>query len=188
MTSRESSAPTSRVLSLVVLPLACVALALAIAFGDGRPAAAGWTADGVVSRSGSEEEGTPPAEEAKRTVTVVVDYGDGVRKVFYSLAWKDEMTVLDALKLADDHPRGIDVDFTGTGSSAFIRRIDDLANGTELPEGKGKGYWMFRVDGEMSKRSAGVVAVAAGGEVVWFFGPVKPATFEGVEHVFPDRK
>lgn len=149
---------------------------MAIAFGNGRPASAETGRDraAVAFLAGEQpDRRMPGGAEAERafTVSLTVDYGDGVRKVFHSLAWKHEMTVLDALRQADEHARGIELDFSGDGATAFIKRIDDLANGKDLPGDKGKGYWQFRVNGEKSKRGAGSMVLQAADEVVWYFGP-----------------
>src|SRR6186997_2716615 len=59
-----------------------------------------------------------PQETAQ--VTVVIDYGDGVEKHFTRIAWKDGLTILEAMRAAQGHPRGIRFEFKGNGASAFL--------------------------------------------------------------------
>jgi hypothetical protein len=106
-----------------------------------------------------------PAEEARpMPVRLIVDYGDGVEKHFTRIPWREEMTVLDALKKAQDHPRGIRVRWRGQGKTAFVTRIDDLEN-----EGQGSN-WIFRVNGKLARQSCGSRTVKPGDTILWRFG------------------
>src|SRR5436190_4488182 len=67
-------------------------------------------------------------EAAKETVKLVVDYGDGVQKVFASLPWTKETTVFSALEAAAKHPRGIKIAHQGKGETLLVTAIDDLKN------------------------------------------------------------
>jgi hypothetical protein len=98
---------------------------------------------------------TKPAP-AKTTVHLIIDYGDGVQKHFNALAHTAGMTVLDALLAAKAHPRGIKLDSTGKGETAFLNAIDDLKNqGT----GKDKKNWQFFVNDKFATRSMGVATL-----------------------------
>lgn len=108
----------------------------------------------------------PPTDAAARLVRLTIDYGDGVQKVFTSLEHRAEMTVLDALLDASRHPRGITVEHTGRGQTAFVRRIDDLAN---QGGGAGKRNWLFLVNGKKGTRGSGVTTLAPGDQVAWEF-------------------
>lgn len=181
MHSRNPTPQPSKILSLVVLPLACIALAMAIAFGNGRPAVAEETTDRAGASVADPSQPSRSTEPASLMVTLTVDYRDGVRKSFVQIPWKQDMTVLDALKFADEHPRGIELEYSGSGSTALIKRIDDLTNGRSVkpaPEDSGKdpgsdpikSYWQFAVNGKYAKKSAGVMPLVAGDEVSWWFG------------------
>ena len=50
------------------------------------------------------------AAAAVKTVTLTVDYGDGVEKKFKSIPWQEGMTILDAMEFAQKHPRGSHAD------------------------------------------------------------------------------
>jgi hypothetical protein len=105
------------------------------------------------------------ADEPVPHVRLTIDYGDGVQKAFISLAWKDKLTVFEALQAAEKHPRGIKVSHTGRGETIFITAIDDLAN-----EGQGGRNWRYVVNDKPVPRSAGVAELMVGDTVVWRFG------------------
>lgn len=104
------------------------------------------------------------AEVPAKVVSVVVDYGDGVQKHFTALDWRDGMTVLDAMRGAEKHARGIKCELRGSGETAFLFKIDDMKN----EAGGGRG-WMFRVNGKLADRSLGVFPLQAGDAVLWKF-------------------
>ena len=109
-------------------------------------------------RSAADE---PPAA---KTVRMVVDYGDGVQKHFTKLAWREGMTVLDALVAAAKHPRGIKIKYRSKGATAFLTKIDDLEN-----EGRARN-WVYRVNNKLADRSFGVFPLKPGDTVLWKFG------------------
>jgi hypothetical protein len=101
----------------------------------------------------------PPA-----SVRMVIDYGDGVEKHFTALAWKEGMTVLDALVAAQEHPRGIKFTHRGSDATAFLTQIDELKN-----EGSGRN-WVFRVNDKLATKSFAIFGVKAGDTILWKFG------------------
>lgn len=101
---------------------------------------------------------------AKKTVTLIVDYGDGVQKRFTAIAWTKEMTVADALRIAQKHARGIRVQSRGSGATAFVVQIDNLKN-----EGRGRN-WLYSVNGKSANRSYGAYKLAAADTILWKFG------------------
>lgn len=103
------------------------------------------------------------AASAADTVKFVVDYGDGVEKHFTQLAYKKDMTVLDAVRSAEKHARGIKAEVRSSGSTAFLTQIDDVKN-----EGGGKN-WVYRVNGKLGDRSIGIHKLQAGDAVLWRF-------------------
>jgi hypothetical protein len=102
--------------------------------------------------------------ESKPSVRLVIAFGDGVEKHFTELAWKKDMTVLDLLRAAQDHPRGIRFQHRGNAETAFVTEIDGLKN-----EGQGKN-WIYQVNGELADRSCGVYQLDKGDTVLWSFG------------------
>jgi len=113
-----------------------------------------------------------PADGAKeaqaKTVQLTVDYGDGVEKRFKALEWKPGLTALQALEAAGRHKRGIKPQHRGAGATAFVEAIDDLEN-----EGGGGRNWLYQVNGEKAKQSAGISPLEAGDEVLWTFGSLR---------------
>ena len=103
------------------------------------------------------------AQEPAATVRLVVDYGDGVAKHFNALPFRDEMTVLDAMKAAQEHRRGIKFEHRGSGATAFLTQIDEVKN-----EGSGRN-WVYRVNDQLADRSFAVYRLKAGDTVLWKF-------------------
>jgi len=103
-------------------------------------------------------------EEAKETVKLIVEYGDGVQKVFVSVPWTKETTVFAALEAAAKHPRGIKITHQGKGETLLVTAIDDLKN-----EGRGRN-WLYEVNGKLGDRSCAVMSLKAGDSVLWRFG------------------
>lgn len=115
---------------------------------------------------GGQDGAVRAAMPAVKTVRLTIDYGDGVQKVFTSLEHRAGMTVLDLLGAGSKHPRGITFAHKGSGETAFVKQIDDLAN---QGGGDGKRNWLFLVNGRKGTRGSGVTTLAPGDEVVWEF-------------------
>ena len=98
------------------------------------------------------------------TVRLVVDYGDGVIKTITALPWAKGSTVLDVMNAAKDRPHGITFSYTGSGASAFLTRIDDVAN-----EGGAKKNWQLWVNTSYADKSFGVYEVQPLDVVFWRF-------------------
>ena len=98
---------------------------------------------------------------AGNSVSVVVDYNDGVQKHFTRVSWRSGMTVLDAMQAIAKHPRGIQFSHRGTGARALLYRIDDLEN-----RANGRN-WLYRVNGKLADRSFGIRKIEKGDAVLW---------------------
>ncbi len=103
-------------------------------------------------------------------VKLVIDYNDGVEKHFKEIPWKKGMTVLDAMKHARKSPHGITFDYTGSGSTAFLTKIDDLKN---QGGGKNSKNWILRVNKKLSTKGFGVYELNAKDVVRWRFEKFK---------------
>ncbi len=99
-----------------------------------------------------------PVEEKPKTVCLIVDYNDGVEKCFTALPWEGDMTALDAIQLAAQHPRGIEVTIKGRGKMSLLTRIDDLKN---TGSGRAARNWLYWSDGEMGKVGIGAAELEA---------------------------
>ena len=106
------------------------------------------------------------AQGPAQAVRLVVDYGDGVTKIFDGLAWSKGNTVLDVLNRAQAHSHGITFVYTGDGMSAFLTKIDDLQN---QGGGSGAKNWQYWVNTTYADRSFAVFEVQALDTVFWRF-------------------
>ena len=104
------------------------------------------------------------ARAQNATVRLVVDYGDGVIKTITDLPWAKGSTVLDVMNAAKDRPHGITFSYSGSGASAFLTRIDDVAN-----EGGSKKNWQLWVNTSYADKSFGVYELQALDAVFWRF-------------------
>ena len=102
------------------------------------------------------------AHAQSATVRLVVDYGDGVIKTITGLPWAKGSTVLDVMNAAKDRPHGISFSYTGSGASAFLTRIDDIAN-----EGGAKKNCQLWVNTSYADRGFGVYEVQPLDVVFW---------------------
>ena len=104
------------------------------------------------------------AHAQSATVRLVVDYGDGVVKTITGLPWAKGSTVLDVMNAAKDRPHGISFSYTGSGASALLTRIDDVAN-----EGgaAAKKNWQLWVNTSYADRGFGVYEVQPLDVVFW---------------------
>jgi hypothetical protein len=106
------------------------------------------------------------AHAQSATIRLVVDYGDGVIKTITGLPWAKGSTVLDVMNAAKERPHGIAFSYTGSGASALLTRIDDVAN-----EGGGgaKKNWQLWVNTNYADRSFGVYEVQPLDVAFWRF-------------------
>jgi hypothetical protein len=110
---------------------------------------------------------TEPAagESATREkVSLTIDFGNGRRQEFESVAWHQGMTVADSLSAA----RGLATSQKGSGSGAFLTEINGVAN-----EGADGRNWMYEVNGAGADRSFAVYVLRPGDRVLWTFGPAR---------------
>jgi hypothetical protein len=100
------------------------------------------------------------------TVRLVVDYGDGVVKTITDLPWSKGTTVLDVMTAAKARPHGIAFSSSGSGASAFLTQIDDVAN---QGGGTGKKNWQLWVNTTYADKGFGAYEVQALDVVFWRF-------------------
>jgi uncharacterized protein DUF4430 len=104
------------------------------------------------------------AQAQSATVRLVIDYGDGVIKTITGLPWTKGSTVLDVMNTAKSRLHGISFGYTGSGASAFLTQIDDVAN-----EGGGKKNWQLWVNTSYADKSFAVHDVQPLDVVFWRF-------------------
>jgi tripartite-type tricarboxylate transporter receptor subunit TctC len=103
-----------------------------------------------------------PAE----TVHLIVDYGDGTMKAINDIPWSQGQTVLDMMNAAKARPRGITFESRGSGPTALLTKIDDLAS---QGGGSGAKNWQFWVNEAYGNRSFGIYEVKPQDTVLWRF-------------------
>lgn len=104
------------------------------------------------------------AQAQGATVRLVIDYGDGVIKTITDLPWTKGSTVLDVMNAAKSRPHGISFGYTGSGASAFLTQVDDIAN-----EGTGKKNWQLWVNTSYADKSFAIYDVQPLDVVFWRF-------------------
>lgn len=104
------------------------------------------------------------AQAQSATVRLVIDYGDGVIKTITDLPWTKGSTVLDVMNAAKSRPHGISFGYTGSGASAFLTQVDDIAN-----EGTGKKNWQLWVNTSYADKSFAIYDVQPLDVVFWRF-------------------
>jgi hypothetical protein len=104
------------------------------------------------------------AQAQSATVRLVIDYGDGVSKTITGLPWAKGSTVLDVMNAAKSRQHGITFSYTGSSASAFLTRIDDVAN-----EGGGKENWQLWVNTSYADKSFAVYELQPSDVVFWRF-------------------
>ena len=172
---RTTLATFITVVGVLVLGLVAVAFGTSVLDGVGTdPGIA--LASTTPSGAGSATPPTAPAPAKPaapaahaRHVKLVIDYGDGVQKHFVTIEHYAGMTVFDALLAARAHVRGIEIEHTGSGATALVRRIDDLKNqGAGASAGESRN-WQYYVNDKYATAGAGATKIEPGDVVRWVF-------------------
>ena len=130
----------------------------------------GFTLFALSALAAIQARGGPDESKPVHAVRLIIDYGDGVQKHFTAVAWKKDLTVFDAMSQAKASPHGITFQHTGSGSSAFLTRIDDLQN---EGGGSGKRNWLFWVNTKLGDKSFGEYKLEPSDVVMWKFSAQK---------------
>jgi hypothetical protein len=107
---------------------------------------------------------TPSDPSTGEVVKLEIDFGNGARRSFDSLPWKDEMTVEDVMLAARDFKPGISYSQIGEGAKGFLTELEGLKN-----EGFSGRNWQYDVAGSAGTRSFCLETVNAGDLVRWTF-------------------
>jgi len=101
-----------------------------------------------------------------KLVRLVIDFSDGVQEQFV-LPWKQDMTVFDAMNLAQANPHGIKFTYEGsTPEKYFLTQIDDVKNDGS---GTSKRNWLYSVNAIPGDKSFGIYKLKAADKVSWKF-------------------
>ena len=106
---------------------------------------------------------TPPRGE---TVSLAIDFGNGVTRGFAALAWREDMTVANLTEEAARFKPGMRFTRRGEGDSAFLTAIDGIAS-----EGRGGRNWIFYVGKTRGKLGFGAHRLNPGDDVLWKYEP-----------------
>jgi hypothetical protein len=106
------------------------------------------------------------AQSSAQSVRLVIDYGDGVSKIFDRVPWAQGNTVLTVMEAVRSSPHGITFTYTGQGGSALLTKIDDVAN---QGGGANARNWQYWVNTAYADRSFAVYTVNAADTVFWRF-------------------
>lgn len=109
-----------------------------------------------------------PAGEATAPLTLTIVFGqsgdESARTVGGSVDYTADASVLDLLQAVAAENK-IQVEHTGQGETAFVTGIDGVVGGQD-----GRGWWIYRVNGELSKQGSGTRIPNPGDQVVWEIG------------------
>jgi hypothetical protein len=144
-------------------------LLIAFALAGILASAAGCRRDAAspdVAPAGADGGASVAGQPTDESVTVKVDFSDGAQKQI-AVPWRAEMTVLDAIRAAEKHPRGIACKVRFSGESAFVDAIDGLSN---QGGGAGAKNWVYRVNGDFAHDSCGIHKLKPADVVLWNFG------------------
>lgn len=123
-----------------------------------------WTACLSAQDTAVDEVSEAGEDQAVAVVTLAIDFGDGFEKHYTQLPYAENMTVLDALRVAERHPRGIRLKYRGSGETAFVFGLDDAEN-----QGAKGRNWMYRVNDDWPKKSCGITTLKPGDAILWRF-------------------
>jgi hypothetical protein len=159
--SASDARPESRSLPWVLLLAAVIVGALLVAFrqrsadSGGEPAMTGTEARAPIR---------PSPQPTGETASLVVDFGNGVRKEFAALAFRHGMTVGDLMREARKFRPGLQFSQRGSGAMGFVETLENVAN-----EGGGGRNWLYSVNGQGATRSFDVETLEPGSAVLWEF-------------------
>lgn len=97
------------------------------------------------------------------TVVLEVDYGGEKSAKQIDVVCSPNSTVLLSLERAQQLGELV-YESKGSGETAFVTSLDGIGN-----EADGKN-WIYRVNGELGDKSAGILAVKPGDKISWSFG------------------
>jgi hypothetical protein len=107
-----------------------------------------------------------------QSVTLKIDFGDGLIWHYRNIPFKPKMTIQDAMnQLSGRKIHPLAFEFSGRGQNAFLNSIAGIEN-----EGGGKSSrnWFYRIGDKLGDRSFGIAELNAGDEVIWHYGKYQP--------------
>lgn len=128
-----------------------------------------WLVSGRGSLQEAEPQGNIGEHTAKevvelgKAVSLAIEFGNGNRTELPPIAWREGMTIQDAMR----ETFGNDARFRvrGTGESAILLSIDGVAN-----DGASGRNWTYTVNDVSGDRSFAIYELEPGDRVLWTFG------------------
>ena len=156
--NRRRLAPLEVTVAILLIALLSLGIVLLVRSNDARhPAATGI--------SQAYKETSPPNGP---TVSLGVDFGNGVKREFTGVAWAEGMTVGKLMEAAARMTPPLKYKVRGSGKMTFLISLEGVANG----EGAGR-YWLYEVNGQLADVSLAVRPLAPGDSVLWAFKPAE---------------
>ncbi len=97
-------------------------------------------------------------------MSLTIDFGDQSQLKFSAISWREGMTVLEAMRQLEKHPRAVKFRFRGQQQTAFLEELGGLAN-----QGGDGRNWMFKVSGKVATQSFAVTTLQPGDDILWEF-------------------
>ncbi len=140
---------------------ALLLVVLAVVFG------AGQFGPGDTHLTGTTEATTqwlPTEVPQGKCVGLTIDFGNGVKKQFDALPWRQGMTVELLMQEASRWQPGIFYSQLGEGETGFIESIDGLKN-----QGFSGRNWKYEVNGKYAETSFCLHPLEPGDRLLWKF-------------------
>jgi hypothetical protein len=106
-----------------------------------------------------------PADATGKSVSLVIQFGDGRERIFDAVAWRPDMTVDDLMTAARELPGGITYRVGGERDMKMLVGIDEIVN-----EWGGGRNWTYQVNDVPADRSLAVYELQPGDRVLWTYG------------------
>lgn len=123
------------------------------------------------SRADAPVKKAPEPARAVQTVSVIIDSGQGQKRVVEGLPWREGLTAWEATRAASRRTPGFSLKHSGEGAMVFITEIDGLKN---QGGGADKRNWQLWVNEAYSDAGVGAKVLRAGDTVRWSFAPPPP--------------
>jgi hypothetical protein len=122
----------------------------------------------ILAGCDSSKELPPELQRDTGTVVLEVDFGEEKRPKSVDVVCSPDSTVLLSLERAQQLNK-ITFKHRGTGETVFVTSIDGIEN-----EGGDGKNWIYKVNGKLGDKSAGVFFVKPGDKISWSFGSKPP--------------
>jgi len=107
---------------------------------------------------------TPSARPEGEVVRLEIDFGNGAKKTYDALPWREEMTVADVMVAAQRFRPTITFTQVGVGERCFLTSLEGVEN-----EGGDGRNWLYEVNGQPGDVSFCVKTVDSDELVRWRF-------------------